>query len=144
RAQQPVSRCWGPPLNAPEGALPAYARDKSFVIQHKRKESESAMSRDDVLVTAQWAEDNLNTAGVVFAEVDEDTTAYEGGHIPGAVKIDWRTELQDPVRRDFVDRAGFEKLLSAKGISNDDLVILYGGKDRKSTRLNSSHVSISY
>src|SRR5699024_11357207 len=83
-------------------------------------------------------------AGVVFAEVDEDTTAYESGHIPGAVKIDWRTELQDPVRRDFVDRAGFEKLLSAKGISNDDLVILYGGKDRKSTRLNSSHVSISY
>src|SRR5699024_5144806 len=68
-------------------------------------------------------------AGVVFAEVDEDTTAYESGHIPGAVKIDWRTELQDPVRRDFVDRAGFEKLLSAKGISNDDLVILYGGNN---------------
>ena len=87
------------------------------------------MSRDNVLVTAQWAEDNLNTAGVVFAEVDEDTTAYESGHIPGAVKIDWRTELQDPVRRDFVDRAGFEKLLSAKGISNDDLVILYGGNN---------------
>src|SRR5699024_7514814 len=83
----------------------------------------------NVLVTAQWAEDNLNTAGVVFAEVDEDTTAYENGHIPGAVKIDWQTELQDPVRRDFVDRAGFEKLLSAKGISNDDLVILYGGNN---------------
>ena len=87
------------------------------------------MSRDDVLVTAQWAEDNLKTPGVVFAEVDEDTTAYEGGHLPGAVKIDWRTELQDPVRRDFVDRAGFEKLLSAKGISNDDLVVLYGGNN---------------
>ncbi|WP_019806672.1 sulfurtransferase [Saccharomonospora halophila] len=87
------------------------------------------MSRDDVLVTAQWAEDNLNTPGVVFAEVDEDTTAYEGGHIPGAVRIDWRTELQDPVRRDFVDKAGFEKLMSAKGISNDDLVILYGGNN---------------
>lgn len=87
------------------------------------------MSRDDVLVTAQWAADNLSTPGVVFAEVDEDTTAYEGGHIPGAVKIDWQTELQDPVRRDFVDRAGFEKLLSAKGISNDDLVVLYGGNN---------------
>ncbi len=87
------------------------------------------MSRDDVLVTAQWAEDNLNTPGVVFAEVDEDTTAYEGGHIPGAVRIDWRTELQDPVRRDFVDKTGFEKLMSAKGISNDDLVILYGGNN---------------
>jgi len=65
----------------------------------------------------------------VFVEVDEDTTAYDGGHIPGAVRIDWKTELQDQVRRDFVDRAGFEKLLSAKGISNDDNVILYGGNN---------------
>ncbi|MGB3442902.1 MAG: sulfurtransferase [Actinophytocola sp.] len=87
------------------------------------------MSREDVLVTAEWAENNLETAGVVFVEVDEDTSAYDGGHIPGAVKIDWKTELQDTVRRDFVDRAGFEKLLSAKGISNDDRVILYGGNN---------------
>ncbi|MCP2253570.1 thiosulfate/3-mercaptopyruvate sulfurtransferase [Prauserella aidingensis] len=87
------------------------------------------MSREDVLVTTQWAEENLNTPGVVFAEVDEDTTAYEGGHIPGAVRIDWKTELQDPVRRDFVDKEGFEKLLSAKGIAGDDLVILYGGNN---------------
>jgi len=87
------------------------------------------MSRENVLVSAQWAEDNLETSGVVFAEVDEDTSAYEGGHIPGAVRIDWKTELQDPVRRDFVDREGFEKLLSAKGISNDDTVILYGGNN---------------
>ncbi|MGW4588481.1 sulfurtransferase [Amycolatopsis thermoflava] len=87
------------------------------------------MSREDVLVTTQWAEENLNTPGVVFAEVDEDTTAYDGGHIRGAVKIDWKTELQDPVRRDFVDKAGFEALLSEKGISNDDLVILYGGNN---------------
>jgi thiosulfate/3-mercaptopyruvate sulfurtransferase len=87
------------------------------------------MSRDDVLVTAEWAENNLDTPGVVFAEVDEDTTAYDGGHIPGAVKIDWKTELQDPVRRDFVDKAGFGKLASAKGISNGDLVVLYGGNN---------------
>jgi thiosulfate/3-mercaptopyruvate sulfurtransferase len=87
------------------------------------------MSREDVLVTAQWAEENLETAGVVFAEVDEDTSAYDGGHIPGAVKIDWKTELQDPVRRDFVDQAGFEKLLSAKGIANSDRVVLYGGNN---------------
>ena len=87
------------------------------------------MSREDVLVTTQWAEENLDTAGVVFAEVDEDTTAYDGGHIRGAVKIDWKNELQDPVRRDFVDKAGFEALLSDKGISNDDLVILYGGNN---------------
>jgi thiosulfate/3-mercaptopyruvate sulfurtransferase len=87
------------------------------------------MSREDVLVTAEWAEANLETPGVVFVEVDEDTAAYDTGHIPGAVKLDWKKELQDPVRRDFVDRAGFEKLLSAKGISNNDTVILYGGNN---------------
>ncbi|PPK67796.1 sulfurtransferase [Actinokineospora auranticolor] len=87
------------------------------------------MSREDVLVSAAWAEENLNADGVVFVEVDEDTSAYDTGHIPGAIKVDWRQDLQDPVRRDFVDRAGFEKLLSARGIGNDDLVVLYGGNN---------------
>ncbi|CAM06265.1 thiosulfate sulfurtransferase [Saccharopolyspora erythraea NRRL 2338] len=87
------------------------------------------MSREEVLVSTDWAEQNLNTDGVVFAEVDEDTTAYDGGHIPGAIKLDWKNELQDHVRRDFVNREGFEKLLSAKGIGNDDTVILYGGNN---------------
>ena len=87
------------------------------------------MSRDDVLVSADWAEKNLGAAGLVFVEVDEDTTAYDTGHIPGAVKLDWKKDLQDPVRRDFVDRAGFEALLSERGISNDDTVILYGGNN---------------
>jgi thiosulfate/3-mercaptopyruvate sulfurtransferase len=87
------------------------------------------MSREDVLVTPEWAEQNLDTDGVVFVEVDEDTTAYDAGHIPGAVKINWKTELQDPVIRDFVDKGTFEKLLSDKGISNDDTVVLYGGNN---------------
>lgn len=87
------------------------------------------MSREEVLVSADWAEQNLDTDRVVFAEVDEDTTAYDTGHIRGAVKLDWRKDLQDHVRRDFVDRTGFEKLLSAKGISNDDTVVLYGGNN---------------
>ena len=87
------------------------------------------MSRAEVLVSTEWAEENLNTPGVVFAEVDEDTTAYDGGHIPGAIKLDWKHDLQDQVRRDFVDREGFEKLLSAKGIGNDDTVVLYGGNN---------------
>ena len=87
------------------------------------------MSRENALVTADWAEQNLNTPGVVLVEVDEDTTAYDAGHIPGAVKINWKTELQDPVIRDFVDRGAFEKLLSDKGISNDDTVVLYGGNN---------------
>jgi len=87
------------------------------------------MSREDVLVTTDWAEKNLGTDGIVFVEVDEDTTAYDGGHLPGAVKISWTTELQDPVRRDIVDKEQFEQLLSAKGIGNDDLVVLYGGNN---------------
>jgi thiosulfate/3-mercaptopyruvate sulfurtransferase len=87
------------------------------------------MSREDVLVTADWAEKNLGTEGIVFVEVDEDTTAYDGGHLPGAVKINWTTEMQDPVRRDIVDKEQFEQLLSAKGIGNDDLVVLYGGNN---------------
>ncbi|SOD70736.1 thiosulfate sulfurtransferase [Jatrophihabitans sp. GAS493] len=87
------------------------------------------MSRADALVSADWAEENLNTAGVVLVEVDEDTSAYDGGHIPGAVKLDWKTDLQDQVRRDFVSKEQFEALLSAKGISNDDTVVLYGGNN---------------
>ncbi len=87
------------------------------------------MSRENVLVTPDWAQQNLDTDGVVFVEVDEDTTAYDAGHIPGAVKINWKTELQDPVIRDFVDKGAFEKLLSDKGISNDDTVVLYGGNN---------------
>ena len=87
------------------------------------------MSRADVLVSADWAEENLNTDGVVFVEVDEDTSAYDGGHIPGAVKLDWKTDLQDQVRRDFVSKEQFEELLSDKGIGNDDTVVLYGGNN---------------
>ena len=63
------------------------------------------MSRDTALVSADWAEKNLDAPGVVFVEVDEDTTAYDAGHIPGAIKLDWKTDLQDPVRRDFVNKA---------------------------------------
>src|ERR671927_467840 len=87
------------------------------------------MSRNDVLVTADWAQEHLGDAGLVFVEVDEDTSAYDGGHLEGAVKLDWKKDLQDPLRRDFVDKAGFEALLSEKGISNDDTVILYGGNN---------------
>jgi thiosulfate/3-mercaptopyruvate sulfurtransferase len=87
------------------------------------------MSRDSALVSADWAEQNLNTPGVVFVEVDEDTAAYDGGHIVGAVKLDWRKDLQDPVRRDFVNKQQFEALLSSRGISNDDTVVLYGGNN---------------
>jgi thiosulfate/3-mercaptopyruvate sulfurtransferase len=87
------------------------------------------MSRADVLVSADWAEQNLHTPGVVFVEVDEDTSAYDGGHIEGAVKLDWKADLQDPVRRDFISKEQFEKLLSKRGVSTDDTIILYGGNN---------------
>ncbi|AEB47511.1 MULTISPECIES: sulfurtransferase [Micromonospora] len=87
------------------------------------------MSRDTALVSADWAEKNLDAPGVVFVEVDEDTSAYDTGHLAGAIKLDWKTDLQDPIRRDFVNKAQFEALLSEKGISNDDTVILYGGNN---------------
>ncbi|MFT4393854.1 sulfurtransferase [Gordonia lacunae] len=87
------------------------------------------MARSDVLVSTEWAEQNLNADKTVFVEVDEDTSAYDGGHIAGAVKLDWKTDLQDPVRRDFVDAEQFGALLSERGIANDDTVILYGGNN---------------
>jgi thiosulfate/3-mercaptopyruvate sulfurtransferase len=87
------------------------------------------MSRSDVLVSADWAQENIGAPGIVFVEVDEDTSAYDKGHIEGAVKLDWKTDLQDPLRRDFVSREQFEQLLSERGISNDDTVVLYGGNN---------------
>lgn len=87
------------------------------------------MSRSDVLVDADWVEANLDDPKVVLVEVDEDTSAYDKNHIKNAVRIDWRTDLQDTVRRDFISQAQFAELLSAKGIGNDDTVVLYGGNN---------------
>jgi len=87
------------------------------------------MSRSDVLVDAGWVEEHLDDPAIVLVEVDEDTTAYEKGHIRGAVRLDWKADLQDPIKRDFVDRTTFEQLLSERGIANDHTVILYGGNN---------------
>ena len=87
------------------------------------------MSRSDVLVDAAWVESHQDDPRVVLVEVDEDTAAYDKGHIRNAIKLDWKKDLQDQVRRDFVDKAGFEALLSERGISNDDTVVLYGGNN---------------
>jgi thiosulfate/3-mercaptopyruvate sulfurtransferase len=87
------------------------------------------MSRDAVLVSADWVEEHLDDPKVVLIEVDEDTTSYDKGHIKGAIKLDWKKDLQDPVRRDFVNKEQFEALLSERGVSPDDQVILYGGNN---------------
>jgi thiosulfate/3-mercaptopyruvate sulfurtransferase len=80
------------------------------------------------LVTTQWLAGRLGSEGLVVLESDEDVLLYETGHIPGAVKIDWFTELNDPVTRDYLDGAGFAALMSAKGITRDDTVVIYGDK----------------
>jgi thiosulfate/3-mercaptopyruvate sulfurtransferase len=80
----------------------------------------------DVLVTTAWVAENLTNPKVKLVEVDVDTTAYEEGHVPGAVGFNWTSQLQDQVRRDIISKEGLEQLLSAAGISNDDTVVLYG------------------
>jgi thiosulfate/3-mercaptopyruvate sulfurtransferase len=81
------------------------------------------------LVTGDWLQARLDEPGLVVVESDEDVLLYETGHIPGAVKVDWHTELNDPVVRDYVDGEGFARLLSSKGISRDDTVVIYGDKN---------------
>jgi thiosulfate/3-mercaptopyruvate sulfurtransferase len=83
----------------------------------------------DVLVTTDWLADHLNDPNIRIVESDEDVLLYEAGHIPGAAKIDWHTDEQDQIRRDFVDKAGFERLAASRGISNNTIVVLYGDKN---------------
>jgi thiosulfate/3-mercaptopyruvate sulfurtransferase len=85
--------------------------------------------RQDVLVDADWVEAHLDDPTVVLIEVDEDTAAYDKSHIRGAARLDWKADLQDKVRRDFVSKEQFEALLSAKGIGNGDTIVLYGGNN---------------
>ena len=82
----------------------------------------------EVLVSTEWLAANKDLPGLVVVESDEDVLLYETGHIPGAVKIDWHTDLNDPVTRDYVDGEGFAKLLSRSGISRDTTVVIYGDK----------------
>jgi thiosulfate/3-mercaptopyruvate sulfurtransferase len=82
----------------------------------------------EVLVSTEWLAQNKGLPNLVVVESDEDVLLYETGHIPGAVKIDWHTDLNDPVTRDYVDGVGFAKLLSRVGISRDTTVVIYGDK----------------
>jgi len=80
----------------------------------------------EVLVSTQWAAEHLNDAKIRLVEVDVDTTAYDQGHIAGAVGWNWQSQLQDNVRRDLIDQKALEALLGASGISNDTTILLYG------------------
>jgi thiosulfate/3-mercaptopyruvate sulfurtransferase len=82
-----------------------------------------------VLVTTDWLADHLGDEGVVVAEVDENPDLYDEGHVPGAITLHWRDDLQDPVERDLVEKEEFERLLGERGISNETTLILYGDKN---------------
>lgn len=90
---------------------------------------EAGYAHPEVLVTTQWVEEHKDDPNVRIAESDEDVLLYDQGHIPGTVKIDWHTDLNDPIVRDYVGREDFEKLLSEKGISNATTVVFYGDKN---------------
>jgi thiosulfate/3-mercaptopyruvate sulfurtransferase len=91
--------------------------------------SSRGYANTDVLVSTDWLAAHLNDPGIRIVESNEDPLLYPSGHIPGAVQVDWTTDLNDPVRRDYLDRAGFEKLLSRIGITNDTTVVFYGDKN---------------
>jgi thiosulfate/3-mercaptopyruvate sulfurtransferase len=89
----------------------------------------SQYAHPEYLVETDWVADHLNDPNIRIAESDEDYLLYETGHIPGAVKVDWFTVLQDPVRRDFLSKEAFEQLCAERGISNDTTVVFYGDKN---------------
>jgi thiosulfate/3-mercaptopyruvate sulfurtransferase len=82
-----------------------------------------------VLVTTEWLAEHLGDDGIVVAEVDENPDLYDEGHIPGAIKLHWRDDLQDPIERDLVEKEVFERLLGTRGVSNESAVVLYGDKN---------------
>ena len=91
--------------------------------------ADSGYANPDVLVSTDWVTEHLDDPDVRIVESDEDVLLYDLGHIPGAVKLDWHTDLQDQVRRDFLDKAGFETLLGRNGIGNDTVVVFYGDRN---------------
>ncbi len=88
-----------------------------------------AYAHPERLVTTEWLAAHLDDPGIVVAESDEDVLLYDTGHIPGAVKIDWHADLNDPLTRDYVDAAGFAALMSSKGITPDTTIVFYGDQN---------------
>lgn len=87
-----------------------------------------AYAHPERLVTTAWLAEHLDDPGLVVAESDEDVLLYETGHIPGAVKIDWHTDLNDDVARDYIDGEGFARMMRSKGITRDTTIVFYGDK----------------
>ncbi|MCC6381435.1 MAG: sulfurtransferase [Dehalococcoidia bacterium] len=86
-------------------------------------------ARPDVLVATDWVAEHLDDASVRIVESNEDQLLYPSGHIPGAVQVDWAADLNDPIRRDYLDKVGFEKLMARIGVTKDTTVVFYGDKN---------------
>ncbi len=91
--------------------------------------SAKAYVHPEVLVSTQWIADHRDDPKVRIAESNEDLLLYDQGHIPGAVQIEWIGDLNDQVRRDYLDRAHFSELMSRHGIANDTMIVFYGDKN---------------
>ena len=95
-------------------------------VPHDSNPKFAAYARPETLVTTEWLADHMDDPAVVIVESDEDVLLYETGHIPGAVKVDWHTDLNDPLVRDYVNGERFAELMAQKGISRDSTVVFYG------------------
>ena len=100
-----------------------------MALQNDTDPKLAAYAHPERLVTTDWLAANLGADGLVVVESDEDVLLYDTGHITGAVKVDWHTELNDPVTRDYVDGAGFAQLCGERGISRDSTVVIYGDRN---------------
>jgi thiosulfate/3-mercaptopyruvate sulfurtransferase len=89
----------------------------------------SEYAHPERLVSTEWLAEHLGEPGLVVVESDEDVLLYETGHIPGSVKVDWHTDLNDPVQRDYISGEGFAKLMAERGIGRDTTVVVYGDKN---------------
>ncbi len=97
-------------------------------VEAENNQDFSQYAHPERLVSTQWVADNAGKPGVVVVESDEDVLLYETGHIPGSVKVDWHTDLNEPDTRDYVNGEQFAELMSRKGISRDDTIVVYGDK----------------
>ena len=97
--------------------------------QSNRQIEDRGYAHPDALVTTEWMAKHLDDPSVRIVESDEDVLLYETGHIPGAVKVDWHTDLNDPVMRDYLDAEAFAGLMRQKGIAPDTTVVFYGDKN---------------
>jgi len=98
-------------------------------VPHDTDPKLAEYAHPQTLVTTQWLARHLGSPGLVVVESDEDVLLYDTGHIPGSVKVDWHTDLNDQVTRDYIDGAAFAALARAKGISRDTTVVIYGDKN---------------